>query len=76
MQHFTLNNDDIKACIELASDGINMHLQDQSKLDVIHKVIYAVADAAQNTNNINAQLKPHQPYQYTICLNIKLPFLI
>lgn len=69
MDHFTLNNNDLKACIELAADGVNLHLQDQSKLEVIHKVMYAIATAAQNNQTITKQLEVEQKLQYTIQIN-------
>ena len=52
MDHFTLDSDDIKACLELACDGVNLHLQNQNKLDVIHKLMYAVADAVQKDQQL------------------------
>ena len=70
MDHFLLNNNDIQACIELACDGVNLHLQDQSKLDVIHKIMYAVATAAQSNHNITAQLEENYPYQYVLNLSL------
>lgn len=72
MNHFTLNNDDIKTCIELACDGVNIHLQDQSKLDVIHKIMYAVAEAAQSDQAVATHLKANQVTQYAIRINPKV----
>ena len=66
MDHFTLNNDDIKACIELACDGVNLHLQDQDKIEVIHKIMYAIATAAQNNHIVTSQLAEQGFYQYSI----------
>lgn len=70
MAQFTLNFDDIQACIELASDGIEMHLHSQEKLDTIHKVMYAIAKASQQPN-INRTLETKQQSQYTVQLNIQ-----
>ena len=70
MAQFTLNFDDIQACIELASDGIEMHLHSQEKLDVIHKVMYAIAQASQQPN-INRTLESKQQHKYTVQLNIQ-----
>ena len=72
MDHFTLNHDDIQACIELACDGINLHLNDQNKVDVIHKIMYAVATAAQNNQAIMTKLDTKQIYQYTINIQHQL----
>ena len=66
MDHITLNKDDIRACLELASDGVNLHLQDQSKLDVIHKIMYAVADAVQNDQAVVAKLESGAACQFSV----------
>ena len=68
MAQFTLNFDDIQACIELASDGIEMHLHSQKKLDTIHKVMYAIAKASQQPS-INHTLETNQQRAYTVQLN-------
>ena len=66
MDHLTLNDDDIKACLELACDGINLHLHDQSKLDVIHKLMYAIANSVQNDQTLTKQLATNKTRQYTV----------
>ena len=70
MDHLTLNNDDIKACLELACDGINLHLHDQNKLDVIHKIIYAVADTMKNNQGLETQFETFQTYQLSIRVQV------
>lgn len=63
-----LTSDDIQACIELASDGISLHLKEQDKLDLIHRVMYAVAEAAQNNQSLMAQLENDASKQYCVYL--------
>ena len=66
MKPFTLTNDDINSCIELASDGINIYLADQSKIDLIHKIMYAIAETAQHNQQLKSQLEPTKSSQFTI----------
>ena len=68
MKTFTLNSDDLTSCIEMACDGINVHLGDQSKMDVIHKIMYAIAETAQNNPRVCAQLESTQMHRYTLAL--------
>ena len=68
MEPFTLNSDDIKACIELAADGVNLHLSDQGKIDVIHKVMYAVAEAVQHNQKLIADIEQNLPVDYVLYL--------
>ena len=67
MEQFTLNGEDIQACIELAADGVNVHLSDQGKIDVIHKVMYAVAEAAHNQKLIE-DVAQNLPMDYVLYL--------
>ena len=69
MEHFTLSSDDIKACIELAADGVNVHLSDQGKIDVIHKVMYAVAEAAQHNQKLIVDIEQNLPMDYALYLH-------
>ena len=68
MEQFTLNSDDIKACIELAADGVNLHLSDQQKIDVIHKVMYAVAEAAAHNQKFIVDKEQNLPVDYALYL--------
>lgn len=68
MAQFTLNTNDIQACIELASDGLVLHLHNQEKLDLIHKIMYAVAEATQHPNIANS-LGTARNCQYSVHLN-------
>lgn len=68
MAKFTLDTNDIHACIELASDGLGMHLHSQEKLELIHKIMYAVAEATQQPN-IAHQLENAKDCQYSVHLN-------
>ena len=68
MEQFTLNSDDIKACIELAADGVNLHLSDQQKIDVIHKVTCAVAEAAAHNQKFIVDTEQNLPMDYALYL--------
>lgn len=68
MAQFTLDANDIQTCIELASDGLSMHLHSQEKLDLIHKIMYAVAEATQHPN-IACSLENPKHCQYSVRLN-------
>ena len=63
MKHLTFDFNDITSCIELACDGVNLHQQDQNKLEVIHKIMYALAEDA-----LNNQAMMAQDHQFTIRL--------
>lgn len=69
MKPLTLTNQDIQTCIELASDGINIHIEDQNKIDVIHKVMYAIAQATQHNHSLKTQLESEQLNLFTIRIN-------
>ena len=68
MANFTLSIRDLEACIEIASDGLAMHLDNQEKLEVIHKIMYAVAEATQSPH-IPCHQKNTSDNQYSVHLN-------
>lgn len=68
MQQLPLSSDDILSCIELASDGVNLHLENQDKLDLIHRIMYAIAESAHSNQTLSAQLGSNQSAQYLIYL--------
>ena len=68
MKQFTLNSNDLQSCVELAADGVNLHLCDQPTLDIIHKVMYAIAEAAQNSHAVTGQLELNQTFEYRLYL--------
>ena len=70
MLHCTLNHDDVQLCVDLACDGVNVHLNEQSTLDVIHKVMYALTEAVQNNQAVVTQLQSKQACQFKLHLQV------
>ena len=85
MKFWDLSNEDIQSCIELACDGVNIHIQDtqsesgafidlnkQKTAEVIHKVMYAITEAVQNNPVAVNQLESNQACQFRLHLQVLL----
>lgn len=69
-----LSKEDVQSCIELACDGVTVHLKstntEQKAADVIHKVMYAITDVAQNNPAVVSELASNQTCQFRLRLQV------
>ena len=78
----TLTSEDIQTCIELACDGLNAHLNienatgdkvnlnKQKTAQVIHKVMYALTEAAQSSITVVNKIETNQDGKFKVHLQV------
>ena len=79
IKNATLTNEDIQICVELACDGLNalinhenidIDLNKQQTAQVIHKVMYALTEAAQSSITVVNKIETNQDGKFKVHLQV------
>lgn len=81
--HSELTSADIQACVELACDGLNAHLNKsnstnspkvnfnkQKTAQIIHKVMYALTEAVQSNMTVANELESNKNGRFKLNLQV------